>query len=193
MQVTENLTKLASAEKGHVRLAYPGPKLLLDPVSLLAQLTPQRSSRASHPYILPAGLSRPVGRQTSLLVASTRVLRQALIGQDGPYGLSQANQCGQEGVICKLTRPGTCGGGKGGGRDAGDWLLGWGKTTEMGVVGHQRAVASLWLPGWETGTLGSTGNPLCYCRCLAGGGGLRFLGFVRSFPQLTAFLFPLSD
>lgn len=54
MQVTENLTKLASAEKGHVGLAYQGPKLLLDPVSLLAQLAPPHSSQASHPYILPA-------------------------------------------------------------------------------------------------------------------------------------------
>lgn len=45
------------------------------------------------------------------------------------------------------------------------------KTTEMGVVGHGRAVASLWVPGWETGTSTSAGSPLCYCRCPAGGVG----------------------
>lgn len=39
--------------------------------------------------------------------------------------------------------------------------------TEMGVVGCERAVASLWVPGWETGTSASIGNPLCHRRCAA--------------------------
>lgn len=72
-------------------------------------------------------------------------------------------------------------------RMRGDWVLGRGRTTEMGVVAPERGCPH-GVPGWEQGLLGSTGSPLCCCRCLAGGGGRK--GFrVCSFLRLTAFLF----
>lgn len=42
----------------------------------------------------------------------------------------------------------------------GHWMLGRGKTTEMEVVVPEGAVASLWVPGWKTGTSGIYRQPL---------------------------------
>lgn len=156
-------------------LFYEGLKLLLDPISLLRQLAPPTPLHPSQPPaalpLYPAGLSRPDGRQTSFLVVSTKVLRQVLLGQDGSYGHSQANQCGQEDGICKLAGPGASVGkmGRSGCRGLDSWQ---GKPTEIGVVAYWRAVASLWVPGR--------------------GWGLQVFR-VCSFHQLTAFLLPLPD
>lgn len=146
MQVTENLPELVSAEKGYLGLVYQGLKLLLDPGSLLAQLAPRVPAMpATSCFALPSCRLIRASWQTNIFLSSFNKGSKAGAHWTGwvlwPFPSQSVwprrwnMQTGQ-------------GWGRSGCRR--DWLLGRGKATDMGMVGHQRAVGA----GWEMGLRG---------------------------------------